>query len=216
MPKIDADNLFFETIQRIINFGGMGYREAAASAGEGSKLFSQAAAHVIATIGCSFDLYSLGRFPPSAFMAITAIEEAARAELLIYVRKSEGETKGRPPLKFHVAKHVAGVRPTVFVGSFLPRLLGNEVCSRLLKEAQNGTLTRLREAALYFELSGTGLQVPAVIVNQRRSYELLALAVECADDILMGYTSETTALEAKLTEIKGLLEKTSYSDLPSA
>jgi AbiV family abortive infection protein len=110
----------------------------------------------------------------------------------------EGNQKrGRDPLKDHGTKHTIGVRPTTFMGR-LPRLLGDEACARLQREAETGIFVNARERALYVHASAEGLTSPAIVISKQRAREVLLLSLETADDILVGYTNRSFEIGNKL------------------
>ncbi len=72
----------------------------------------------------------------------------------------------------------------------LPKLLGNALCARLQREAEEGKLVALREQALYVHAGKDGVTTPATAITAPRGREMLLLALECADDVLVGWTGE--------------------------
>ena len=76
----------------------------------------------------------------------------------------------------------------------LPSLLGEAACARLQEEAETGVLNRLRERSLYFHVNGNDVTTPATAITADRAQEVLLLALESADDILVGWTNASYAL----------------------
>ncbi len=80
--------------------------------------------------------------------------------------------------------------PTVYMGSRLSYALGPETCQRLETEAKAG-LAADREACLYLEHKNGAFVTPATAITRARARELLLLAIEAADDALVGYTNHS-------------------------
>jgi AbiV family abortive infection protein len=132
-------------------------------------------------------------------LAVTSMEEVAKAEMSIYRRgPANPELRLRAdPLFNHKAKHVISVRPTTFMGR-LREILGEDVCKRLQADAQRGEFIRLREAALYSMLGADETMTPDELVSPEKAREMLLLALEVADDVLVGYSSETFVMGEQL------------------
>jgi AbiV family abortive infection protein len=185
--KDDEPFDFFTSVQAAIEFGGSGY-------GEDPVLgFDTASQHVLVLLEDAVDAFARSSYGTSVFLAITALEETAKNELLGFrVQKSDGGQKKRgDPLRSHMKKHALAVRPTTFMGR-LPKSLGAETCARLKGEATDGTINRLRETAIYASCSADGeVSTPATAVDRTRAREIVLLALESADDILVGWTSDS-------------------------
>ncbi|HEY5410977.1 MAG TPA: AbiV family abortive infection protein, partial [Caulobacteraceae bacterium] len=115
--------------------------EAAARPGRGygdrrSEGFDAAGEHVVSLLGDATHLFERGSFGTATFLAITALEETAKADLLSFRREgTAGERpKGRDPLRSHADKHLIAVRSTVFMGKRLLEALGQERCEALKVE----------------------------------------------------------------------------------
>jgi AbiV family abortive infection protein len=140
--------------------------------------------------------FARGSYGTSVFLAITALEETAKAELLGFrIQKPEVAQKKRSdPLRSHPKKHALAVRPTTFMGR-LPKILGPEICRRLQQEATDGSINRLRETAIYVSCSADGkVATPAMAVDRAQAREIVLLALESADDILVGLTNDSYQL----------------------
>jgi len=188
--KDDEPFDFFSAVQAAIDFGGPGY-------GDDPVLgFNTAGQHVLVLLGDSVAAFERGSYGTSVFLAITALEETAKAELLAFrVQKPVGtQTKWGDPLRSHMKKHGMAVRPTTFMGR-LPKILGAETCERLQREATDGSINRLRETAIYVSCSADGtILTPAMALDRNRAREIVLLALESADDILDGLTNESYQL----------------------
>jgi AbiV family abortive infection protein len=130
------------------------------------------------------------------------LEETAKAEVLLY-RRSTNEVpakKKREPLRDHAAKHLIAVRPTVFMGRLVD-LLGVKRCEALKLEAETGGLNQLREVALYFEVRDGRMVTPGSTISFSRAREVLLLALEAADDILVGNTNRSFAYGKRFEDL---------------
>ena len=201
VPHQDG-SAFFGAVQQAIDYG------APFSGGAASATFSAAAGHVAVLLSDAADAFRRGSFGTSVFLTITALEETAKAEilgLLVKLRR-DGPKRGRDPLRDHRQKHLMAVRPTTFMGR-LPRILGPETCARLQQEAEVGGLVELRERALYVHADAEGVTTPASTITQARAREILLLALECADDVIAGWTAASFELgrhfEAWIEEFTG-------------
>jgi AbiV family abortive infection protein len=185
--KDDEPSDFFTAAQAAIEFGGPGYGEDPVFG------FNTASQHVLVLLEDAVAGFARGSYGTSVFLAITALEETAKAELLGFrVQKPDGGQKRRgDPLRSHTKKHALAVRPTTFMGR-LPKILGAETCTRLQQEATDGTINRLRETAIYASCSAEGkISTPTTAVDRTRAREIILLALESADDILVGWTSDS-------------------------
>jgi AbiV family abortive infection protein len=199
--KDDEPSDFFSAVQAAIDFGGPGY-------GEDPVLgFNTASQHVLVLLEDAVDAFARGSYGTSVFLAITALEETAKAEILAFrIQQPAGtQKKWGDPLRSHMKKHAMAVRPTTFMGR-LPKILGAETCERLQQEATDGSINRLRETAIYMSCSADGMiSTPALAVDRTRAREILLLALESADDILVGSTNDSyrlgEAVEAFIAQI---------------
>ncbi len=156
--------------------------------------FNAAFDHIVALLNDSVTLFERQSFSTSAFVAITAIEETAKAHVAIYRKdRAEGRSKGGDPLRDHKKKHRIAVLPSVFMGERLSKALGKDSCARLQAEAETGGFTATREAALYCARLDGRFMTPRMAVSPARAWELLMLAIETLDDRLVGWTNHSMA-----------------------
>ena len=151
------------------------------------EAFDAAASHVAVLLSDAFEAFQRSSYGTRVFLAITALEEIAKAEIIVFRMEPPSTPRakrGRDPLLNHFTKHVIAVRPTTFMGR-LPKLLGNPVCARLQKEAETGALVQLRERSLYVHVDEHGLSTPETVITASRAQEVLLLALEAADDTLV-------------------------------
>jgi AbiV family abortive infection protein len=158
----------------------------------GSDAFNRAAGHAVGLLHDAASAYARGSYGTATFLALTALEETAKAELLRF-RKSNPtlveEGKGRDPLLSHKTKHVLAVRPTVFMCERLPAAIGADRCSHLQLAAASGELVKLREKSLYVSFEGDEIVTPQEAITLATAREVLLLAIEAADDVLVGWTN---------------------------
>lgn len=159
----------------------------------GSVGLDAATEHILQLLMDATNAFERESYGTAVFLALTALEETAKAELVGYRRpQPEGEKpKGRDPLRDHASKHVIAVRPTVFMSERLHRYLGRERCEAIKAEAEAGGLVALREAAIYVDFDVRPIVTPREAVPRQRAYEMLLVALEAADDILVGYTNRS-------------------------
>lgn len=190
-PFDPVSEVFFAAVDRAVEFAGP--RLARHS-------FSKVSHHAMRLLEDAMIAYRARSFGTAVFLAVTSIEEVAKAEMAFFRRgPAKPDVRIRSdPLFNHKAKHVIGVRPTTFMGK-LREILGIEACKRLQTEAQSGALMQLREAALYSSLDEVETTIPAEVIWPERAREILLLALEVADDVLVGYNSETFIMGEQLS-----------------
>ena len=183
-------------IENAITFGGALYTSV--------NDFNAAFDHVVATLDDAVLLFKRDSFNTSAFLAITAIEETAKAHVGIFRReRPDGRAKGRDPLHDHRQKHRMAVLPTVFMGKRLQEALGPDACARLQRQAETDSFVGTREASLYCARSEGRFVTPRTAIEAARAWELLLLAIETLNDNLVGYTSHTMLKCAWIDEMFG-------------
>lgn len=164
--------------------------------------FNAAFDHIVGLLDDSVALFNRKSFNTSAFLAITAIEETAKAHVAIYRGdRAEELGKGRDPLRDHRKKHHMAVLPTVFMGGRLTTILGADVCSRLQEEAETDGFITTREASLYCGRYQGSFTTSRMAVSSARAWELLLLALETLDDGLVGYTDHSMAESGRINAL---------------
>jgi AbiV family abortive infection protein len=156
----------------------------------GSEGFDRAGDHVLTLLEDALAAFGRGSFGTATFLALTALEETAKADMMVFRRKLGEPPKRGDPMRSHANKHGIAVRDTTFMGR-LPKLLGPERCEALNAEADAGELVPLREASLYVDVKDGVLMTPKDVVGADRAREILLLAVEAADDALVGSTNHS-------------------------
>ena len=191
-PPFDpASEVFLEAVDRAVEFAGPRLAP---------HTFSKVSRHAMRLLDDAVTAFRGGSFGTAVFLAVTSMEEVAKAEMSIYRRgPADPKVSARAdPLFNHKAKHVISVRPTTFMGR-LREILGEDNCKRLQADAQRGELIRLREAALYSTLGADETTTPNEIVGPEKARETLLLAIEVADDVLVGYNGETFAMGEQMS-----------------
>lgn len=193
----DPEEAFWVAVEAAVTYQGEGDRPI------GSDDFDRAAGHAIALINDAANAYSQSSCGTSVFLALTALEETAKAELLCFRGGDRGPNgyKKRTrsdPLLSHKTKHVLAVRPTVFLGKRLPAAIGADRCKQLQLAVASGDLVKLREQALYVSFGPGGIATPSERITRMTAREVLLLAIEAADDVLVGWTNLSVTFSAPL------------------
>lgn len=195
---IDHNSIGMDTVQAAVEGGAPLFSKDASS-----NDFNRACDHILLLIEDSYSCFNRESFGSSVFLAITAIEEIAKAETGIYRRSgnSDGTKRHKDPLFNHLSKHRMAILPTVFMGQRLEDALGKQRCEQLLSEVAEGSLRDLREDSLYFQNIDGEFITPRELIDKNKSKEVLLLTIEAADDRLVDYTNHTGLIEVRLNEI---------------
>src|SRR5258708_28022674 len=106
-----------KTVEEALAFGGAIY--------EVPKDFDIAIDHVLTLLTDAAVLFERMSFGSAAFLAITAMEEIAKAHVGIFRRDRPGpRPKGRDPFRDHTAQHRMAILPTVFMSQPIVDALG--------------------------------------------------------------------------------------------
>jgi hypothetical protein len=81
------------------------------------------------------------------------------------------------------------------------RALGQDRADALRQEAQSTGFTTVREAGLYCARTPPGFVSPNTAVPALRAWELVVLAIEAADDALVGTTNHSFDVGKRLDEL---------------
>jgi AbiV family abortive infection protein len=200
---IDPQNVGLEAIGIAVENGELVFSEESKGID-----FDRACDHVVVLLLDAVSCFEHGSYGTAVFLALTAIEEIAKAEVGLYRRgKSIKPTKrGSDKLFNHTAKHQMAILPTVFMGKRLEEAIGEERCKDLLEEAANGEFRSLREESLYFRNSNGQFVTPRDSISRARAREILLLAIEAGDDRLVGYTGHTGLIEQQLNDLFGAVQ----------
>lgn len=174
-----------------------GFAAVEAALAFGSTLFDSvedwnaALDHVARLLDDAVALYERGSFGSATFFAITALEETSKAHIGIFRKDQTMPVKGRDPFRDHKAKHSMAMLPTVLMTDRIKEALGKDRAEALQREAHTTGFVATREAALYFSRSSSGFMTPKEAIPPMRAWEFLVLAIEAADDALVGMTNHS-------------------------
>ena len=179
--------------------------DAAVSIGEqafaSSAEFNLACEHVVRLLKDASLLFHAGSHASAAFMAVTAIEEIAKAHIGSFRKSSQPVARSKDPLFRHSAKHTLALGPTVAMGGRLQGAIGERRMLELLDAGHAEEFVRLRESALYISSKSGKVIAPAQAVPEQLARELILLAIEAFDDGLVGYTERSMALGDETDEL---------------
>lgn len=147
--------------------------------------------HIVQLIKDSAYLYQNGSFPSSAFLSITACEEAAKAHIGIYTDGKLTERESRNVFREHKTKHEMATTPTLSMGQRLKDELGKGEIQRIMNMARNAGFVKTRENALYFQRENGKLVTPTQQVDKNLARSLVLFSIEVFDDALAGYTNHS-------------------------
>ncbi len=157
--------------------------------------FDRACEHVVRLLADATLLLEAESHATATFLAITAIEEAAKAHIQVFRRSDEEAKRRDDPLFSHREKHKIAVSPTVAMGSRLQAAMGEDAMNLLIKTGRSGGFVELRESALYFAKNeADNLIVPGTAVTRLLARNLLLLAIEVFDDGLARFTNHSLDL----------------------
>jgi AbiV family abortive infection protein len=147
-------------------------------------------------------LFQAGSYSTSVFLAITALEETAKAHVGMFRAAGRSEApRFKDPLFHHGKKHRLAAAPTVAMGARLPAAIGEDRVRDLVADAQTGALVRLRESALYFSSDKGQVVAPVDLISRERARELILFAIEVFDDGMVGYTDHSYEIGNHLDHI---------------
>jgi AbiV family abortive infection protein len=192
------ENNGLKTVEHALAFGGGIF--------ERSEDFDAAIDHVLTLLTDAVVLFERESFGSAAFFAITAMEETAKAHVGSFRRDNPGpRPKGRDPFRDHTAKHSMAILPTVFMSERIVDALGRDRANALEREAQETGFTVQREAGLYCACGSNGFETPRTAVPACLAWELSMLAIEAADDALVGYTKHSYKVGKEFESLFGRL-----------
>lgn len=152
--------------------------------------FNAACIHVVLLLEEAVCLYECKGYSTATFLAITALEEVAKAHCGSFSAGGPDASKKKNNLFHrHGAKHRMAATETVSMGSRLKEAIGLEGISRIEALAHNGGLLNLRETSLYFDRNEITLKTPRERVDKGLCRIMILYAIEAFDDALVGMTS---------------------------
>jgi len=151
--------------------------------------FNSACEHVVLLLEEAEGVFQRGGYSTATFLAITAIEETAKAHLGAFTGGGpDPESRKNNIFYDHGKKHQMAAMPTVSMGERLQAAISAEALVRILEMSKNKELLGLRESSLYFERQNGALQSPRTAIDKNLSRSILLYAVEVFDDALVGFT----------------------------
>lgn len=156
---------------------------------ESVEEFNAACEHIVLLLEEAEGVFQRGGYSTATFLAITAIEETAKAHLGIFTSGGPNpESRKKNIFYNHATKHQMAAMPTVSMGRRLRTAIGEKALTRILEMSQSNELLGLRESSLYFERRNGELQSPRVTIHKDLSRSILLYAIEVFDDALVGHT----------------------------
>ena len=157
--------------------------------------------HIVMLLSSSATLLREGDAGSAAFLAITALEETAKAHVGMWRGPGDPVERRKDVLYSHKKKHELGAAPTVAMGRRLSEAIGSEQVAELMRQARAGELVSLRERCLYFSRTGNEFLTPSDFLNPERARQLLLFSIEAFDDALIGYTNYSMTLSKRTDEL---------------
>jgi len=144
--------------------------------------------HVEKTWSGACNLFQNGNHPLAAFTAILVIEEVGKLsrlkdDLMHYDNEIE-RPNGDPVMRDHRKKHFIGVMTGAVINSRLDRILGKGVIRKILNQAENNELERIRQTCLYIDIVNGATVTPHDAVDVDMSRTLCILAGELMAETL--------------------------------
>lgn len=169
---------------------------------ESVEEFNSACEHVVLLLEEAEAVFQRGGYSTATFLAITAIEETAKAHIGVFTAGgSNPESRKNNIFYDHVKKHQMAAMPTVPMGRRLLAAIGEEALTRILEMSHSKELLRLRGSSLYFERRNGSLQSPRTVIDKPLSRSILLYAVEVFDDALVGFTNHSMSLSHRTDKI---------------
>lgn len=152
--------------------------------------FNSACDHIVLLLEEAEGVFQRGGYSTSTFLAITAIEETAKAHLGAFTSGGpDPESRKNNIFYDHGKKHQMAAMSTVSMGARLQAAISAEALCRILEMSKNKELLGLRESSLYFERRNGALQSPRTAIDKSLARSVLLYAVEVFDDALVGFTN---------------------------
>ncbi len=167
-----------------------------------SAELNQVCDHILQLLRAATSLFHNGFYSTAVFIAITALEETAKAHVGTFRKPPSTQTKTRnDPLYRHTDKHLLAASPTICMGSRISEAIGKARVAEIMEMASSGQLKALRESSLYFERTGETLVVPTDVLSMDLARELLLFSLEAFDDALVGYTDHSVTVGESASEL---------------
>lgn len=144
--------------------------------------------HVEKTWSGACSLFLNGNHPLAAFTAILVIEEVGKLSRLkddlMHYDSAIERPNGEPVMRDHRKKHFIGVMSGAVINSRLDRILGKGVIRKILNQAENNELERIRQNCLYIDIVNGKAVSPHEVVDVDMARTLCILAGELMAETL--------------------------------
>lgn len=151
--------------------------------------FNSACEHIVLLLEEAEGVFQGRGYSTATFLAITAIEETAKAHLGMFTGGGPNPESRKNNIFYdHGKKHQMTAMPTVSMGKRLQAAISEEALVSILEMSKNKELLGLRESSLYFERRNGALHRPRTAIDKDLSRSILLYAVEVFDDALVGFT----------------------------
>ena len=135
-------------------------------------------------------------FCHALFLAITAVEEATKAE--IYCFRNHKENNGRASkdcLKKHDIKHKVAVNEDLLIiGKRVQEVIGEELTIKIYDDFIKGKAREVRENCLYFDIIDDSLVIPNTNIEPQLALAYILVCIEIIDDKIVGWTDYSMEL----------------------
>ena len=153
--------------------------------------FDRCLSHVNSLLKSCRILCQQSCFTSALFLAITAVEEATKAE--IYCFRSKNDSTGKQSkdcLKSHEVKHKIAVNEDVLlIGKRVQNIIGEDLTKSIYENFVKGKTRELRESCLYFEVKDDKLILPEEDVTPQTALSYILACIEIIDDKIVGWTN---------------------------
>lgn len=167
--------------------------------------FNKCLSHISELMSSSAILCKNGKVYQALFLAITAVEEATKAEIFCYRKimcNDKGDNKpSKDCLKKHDIKHQAAVNEEVLlIGQRVQDVIGKELTEKIYKDFGKGKTREVREGVLYFDVHKDSLALPSDHIDKNLALAYILACIEIIDDMLVGLTMNSFDLSKQLDD----------------
>ncbi|MBX5111942.1 AbiV family abortive infection protein [Rhizobium lentis] len=162
--------------------------------------------HVEKTWSGACGLFLNGNHPLAAFTAILVIEEVGKLSRLkddlMHYDSAIERPNGEPVMRDHRKKHFIGVMSGAVINSRLDRILGKGVIRKILNQAENNELERIRQNCLYIDIVNGRAVSPHEVVDVDLARTLCILAGELMAETLGFFPWEFERMIAEVSKFE--------------
>lgn len=180
--------------------------------------FDRCLSHVNSLLKSCIILCQQSYFTSALFLAMTAVEEAAKAEIYCFRSKNNSTARqSKDCLKSHQIKHKVAVNEDVLlIGKRVQSILGEDLTKSIYENFGKGNTRELRENCLYFEVKDDKLILPEEDITSKEALSYILACIEIIDDKIVGWTNYSMELSPILDEyfnmVKEMYENISWHD----